>query len=81
MLIILKGRIISTTMRVISLNPITIFQATIIRVGEHMKISPMDIQVCEWNKFQVPIIKKNYGNHLMRSVRSALTLFLVQNIA
>ena len=37
------------------------------KVGGHMTISPMDIQVNEVNKTQVPIIKNNSSNHLLRS--------------
>ena len=34
---------------------------------EYIKISPMDIHVCEVKKVQVPTIKNNSANHLMKS--------------
>ena len=62
-----EGGIISTTIQVTSLNPKTLCHVTTIRVRGHMTIAPMDIQLCKVKEVKVPIIKSNYGNHMIKS--------------
>ena len=59
--------IFSTTMEVITFNPNTSCRATIIRVGEHMKISPIEAKIFKVKEAQVTIIKNKSTNLLMKS--------------
>ena len=58
--------IISTTMEVITFNPTTLYRATIIRFGGHIRISPTEVQIFKVKEAQVIIIKKKSFNLLMK---------------
>ena len=59
--------IISTTMEVITFNPTTLYQATIIQVGGHMMLSPMEVKIFKVMEAQVTIIKNKSTNLLMKN--------------
>ena len=58
--------IISTTMEAITFNPTTLCQATIILVGGHMGISPMEVQIFKVKEAHVTIMKNKSNNLLMK---------------
>ena len=58
--------IISTTMEVLTFNPNTLCRATIIRVGGHMRISPIEAKIFKVKEAQVTIIKNKFSNLLIK---------------
>ena len=57
----------STTMEVITFNPTTLYRATIIQVGGHMRISPLEVKIFKVKEAQVTIIKNKSSNLMMKS--------------